>query len=160
MGFLGLLCLLAAADPVEGLARKMFPVYLREAAEYSIAVESAPRKRLELKQEPIFEWTNPIRSTPQHGVIFLWLRDGRPAAVGCIFCQQDSDFPGRRIMHELHALDREKLLVRRPAGALNQWQPRVGLDRHVVHPERGALALPGRPAAQRPRVRPPARLGR
>jgi hypothetical protein len=61
-------------------------------------------------------------------VIFLWLRDGRPSAVGSIFSQQDPRLPGRRIMHEFHALDSEKLLVSRP-GALNEWKPQVGLAR-------------------------------
>jgi hypothetical protein len=41
-------------------------------------------------------------------------------------------------MHEFHALDREKLLVRRPAGALNEWKPQAGLARKE---------LPGAPAA-------------
>jgi hypothetical protein len=139
MYILGLTALLVAAEPDEGLAKKMLPVYRREVAEYSLAVESAPKQGLELKQEPVFEWTNPIRSTPQHGVIFLWLRKGRPAAVGCIFSQPDPSLPGRRVMHELHALDREKLLVRRPAGALNLWKPQAGLDRKEL-PDAGAPA--------------------
>src|SRR5262245_20290887 len=117
MGTLSLLLALAAANPEDGLAKRMLPVYVREVAEYSLAVESAPKKALELRREPIFEWTNPIRSTPQQGVIFLWLRDGRPAAVGCVFSQTDDSLPGRRVFHELHALDAEKLLVTRPAGA-------------------------------------------
>ncbi len=129
MGFLSLLLVLAADDPIEGLAKKMLPVYLKEVAAYSIAVENAPRRALELKQEPIFEWTNPVRSTLQHGVIFLWLHDGRPAAVGSIFSQKDPDLPGRRVMHEFHALDREKVLVSRPTGALNEWKPQAGVGR-------------------------------
>jgi hypothetical protein len=32
-------------------------------------------------------------------------------------------------MHEVHALDTEKLLVTRPKGALNEWKPEVGLAR-------------------------------
>src|SRR6516165_7893131 len=121
MSLLNLILLLAAADPDDGLAKKMLPIYAKEVAEYSLAVESAPKKELELKKEPIFEWTNPIRSVPQQGVIFVWLRNGRPAAVCGTFSQKDADLPGRRIMHEFHALDRDKLLVSRPKGALNEW---------------------------------------
>src|SRR5262249_9740925 len=73
--------------------------------------------------------TNPIRSAPQQGAVFLWLRDGRPAAVGSIFSQKDPVLPGRRVMHELHALDAERLLVRRPARALNEGQPPARLAR-------------------------------
>jgi hypothetical protein len=71
-------------------------------------------------------------------VIFLWLRDGRPAAVGCIFSQQDSRLPGRRIMHEFHALDSDKLLVSRPK-ALNEWKPQAGLARKEL-PDAGTPA--------------------
>src|SRR5262249_9471507 len=77
--------------------------------------------------------------TPQHGVVFLWLRNGRPATVGGIFSQKDASLPGRRVMHELHALDREKLLVSRPAGALNEWKPQAGLARKEL-PDAGAPA--------------------
>jgi hypothetical protein len=126
MSILSLLLVLAGADPDDGLSKKMLPIYVKEAEGYSLAVESAPKQPLELKKEPVFEWTNPIRSTPQQGVVFLWLRNGRPAAVGCIFSQKDPSLPGRRVMHEFHALDREKLLVSRPRGALNEWKPQAG----------------------------------
>jgi hypothetical protein len=139
MNVLVLACALAGADPDDGLAKKMLPIYAKEVAEYSLAVESAPKKELELKKEPIFEWTNPIRSAPQQGVIFVWLRNGRPAAVGGAFSQKDLDLPGRRILHEFLALDREKLLVRRPAGALNEWKPQAGLARKEL-PGAGAPA--------------------
>lgn len=139
MAVLSLLLVLAADESAGDLSRRMLPIYVKEAAEYSIAIESAPNKEFELKKEPIFEWTNPIRSTPQHGMIFLWLRNGRPAAVGCIFSQKDPGLPGRRIMHELHAMDREKLRVSRPAGALNEWKPQAGLARKEL-PDAGAPA--------------------
>ena len=65
-----LMLTLVAADPDDGLAKRMLPVYLREAGEYSIAVESDPKKLLELKKEPVFEWSNPVRSGLQQGVVF------------------------------------------------------------------------------------------
>jgi hypothetical protein len=127
MGFVALIWLLAADEPAESLAKKMLPIYAKEAAEYSMAVESAPTKELELKKKPIFEWSNPIRSGLQQGVVFLWLRDGRPAALGSIFSQPDEKLPGRRIIHEFHALDTEKLVVKRDE--YNQWKPQAGLAR-------------------------------
>ena len=131
MSFLSLVLVLAAADPDTGLAKKMLSIYRKEISEYSLAVESAPKKALELCKEPILEWTNPSRSTLQQGVIFLWLRHGRPAALGGIFSQQDPKLPGRRVFHELHALDTEKLLVSRP-NALNEWKPQTGLERKEI----------------------------
>jgi hypothetical protein len=142
MNVLSLVLVLAADDGLEALAKKMLPIYLKEAAEYSMAVESAPQRELELKKEPVFEWSNPIRSGLQQGVCFLWLRDGRPSAFSSIFSQPDGKLPGRRIIHEFHALDTEKLIVKRP-NALNEWKPQAGLARAEL-PDAGApAATPG-----------------
>jgi hypothetical protein len=138
MSILGLVLLLAADEPVEALAKTMLPIYVKEASEYSIAVESSRKKELEFKKEPVFEWSNPVRSGLQQGVVFLWLRDGRPAALGCIFSQSATRFSGRRVFHEFHALDAEKLLVSR-ADALNDWKPQAGLERKEL-PEAGTPA--------------------
>jgi hypothetical protein len=133
---LGLLLVLAAADPDDSLAKKMLPIYVKEAETYSLAVESAPKQPLELKKEPVFEWLNPARNA-QQGAVFLWLRDGRPAALACIFSQPHGKLPGRQIMHELHALDLEKLVVKRDG--YNQWKPQAGLARSEL-PDAGAPA--------------------
>jgi hypothetical protein len=142
MGILSLLLLLAADEPAETLAKQMLPVYVKEAAEYSIAVESAPKKELELTKQLVFEWSNPVRSGLQQGVVFLWLRDGRPAALGCIFSQPDARLPGRKVIHELHALDLERLLVSRP-NALNEWKPQAGLARTELPDAAAPAATPG-----------------
>jgi hypothetical protein len=126
MSLLSLLLALAAADPDTSLAKKMLPIYVKEVQTYSLAVESAPMQPLNLKKEPVFEWLNPDRNA-QQGAVFLWLRDGRPAALACIFSQPHEKLPGREVLHELHALDTEKLLVKRKE--YNQWKPEVGLAR-------------------------------
>ena len=126
-----LMCLLLApgADDLADLAKRMLPIYVAEAADYAIAVESAPTQALELKKEPIFEWSNPTRQGLQQGVVFVWLRDGRPAALASIFSQPHDKPAGRQIIHEFHALDTEKLVVTRSKEALNGWKPEVGLPR-------------------------------
>ena len=128
MGFVSLLLVLVADEPVESLAKQMLPVYVKEISEYSMAVESAPEKKLERTKEPVFEWSNPVRQGLQQGVVFLWLRDGRPAALGCIFSEPEGRLKGRKVVHEFHALDTEKLLVNRP-NAWNEWKPQAGLAR-------------------------------
>ncbi len=128
MEFFSLVLLLFAGEPGESLAKQMLPVYVKEISEYSMAVESAPKKKLELTKEPIFEWSNPVRQGLQQGVVFLWLRDGRPAALGCIFSEPEGRLKGRKVVHEFHALDTDKLLVSRP-NALNEWKPQAGLAR-------------------------------
>jgi uncharacterized protein (TIGR03067 family) len=112
-----------------GLAKTMLPIYFKEVEAYSLAVESAPQKELELKKEPVFEWSNPVGEGLHQGVIFLWLRDGRPAALGGPFSHPVPGWKGRKVLHELLALDRDKLLVSRPSGALNEWKPQAGLER-------------------------------
>src|SRR5262245_46251994 len=97
MGILSLLLILAADAPVESLAKKMLPIYVKEVETYSLAVESAPTQALERMKEPVFEWSNPVRSGVQQGVVFLWLRDGRPAALACIFSSPHAWMKGRQI---------------------------------------------------------------
>jgi hypothetical protein len=129
------MCLLlapGAEPPPEDLAKKMLPVYVKEASDYSIAVASDPKRVAELKKEPVFEWTNPTREGFQQGVVFVWLRDGRPAALASIFSQPHDKPAGRKLTHEFHALDPEKLVVARPKGTLNEWKPEAGLDRKEI----------------------------
>jgi hypothetical protein len=129
MVLLTLLALVAADDSTESSAKKMLPIYRKDMAEYSITLESAPKKGLELQKEPIHEWTNPVREGHLvEGVVFLWLREGRPAALGGIFSHPAPGWEGRKILHEFLALDREKLQVKRPNGN-NQWTPQEGLER-------------------------------
>jgi hypothetical protein len=148
---LGLALLLAAPDAGEGLAKKMLPIYQREAGAYSIAAASDPAKPLTLKKDPVFEWLNPARNT-QQGVVFLWLRDGRPVALGCFFSAPRPKWNGRAVMHELHALDPEKLVVTRTAA--NQWKPEAGLARK---PLSGAPAPAPTPGGRRVQIRQLAR---
>ena len=140
MGALSLILVLAAAGADDALSKKMLPLYVKEAETYSIAVESAPTKQLELKKEPVFEWLNPARGD-QQGAVFLWLRDGRPAALACIFSHPHDKLPGRQVMHELHALDPEKLVVKRDE--YNQWKPQAGLARRELPESPAPATAPG-----------------
>jgi hypothetical protein len=140
MSVLVLTLVLAASDPDDGLSKKMLPIYQKEAEAYSIAVESDPKKALSLKKEPVFEWLNPARNT-QQGAVFLWLRDGRPAALGCFFSAPRPQWNGRAVMHELHALDPEKLVVTRTER--NRWEPQAGLARTELPDAPAPAASPG-----------------
>ena len=131
--------LLHADKPDDGLAKQMLPIYVKEISEYVMAVESDPTKKLELKKEPVFEWSNPVGQGLHQGVIFLWLRDGRPAALGGIFSHPVPGWKGRKVLHELLALDSDRLSVRRPSSALNEWKPQAGLARKEI-PDAGTPA--------------------
>src|SRR5262245_501538 len=142
MFFLSLLFLIGADESTDALAKRMLPIYAREADGYSIVVESS-KTPLVLKKEPVFEWSNPIRQGLQQGVLFVWLRDGRPSALGCIFSQPHAKPLGRQVIHELHALDSDKLLVSRPQGELNEWKPQAGLLRKELPDAPAPAATPG-----------------
>jgi hypothetical protein len=60
-----ILTLALAAGPDEGLAKKMLPVYTKDAEAYSLAVESAPKQKLELRKDPVFEWPDEARNNTQ-----------------------------------------------------------------------------------------------
>jgi hypothetical protein len=141
------LLLVAAAEADDGLAKKMLPIYQKEAEGYSIAVESDPKKPLELKKEPVFEWSNPGRDggPAVQGVVFVWLRDGRPAVVGTIFSEPWNERKGWTLLHEFHALDPEKLVVTRSKEEVNEWKPEAGLARKEIP---GAPAPADTPAAR------------
>src|SRR5947208_17032013 len=99
MVVLGLTLLIIAADPpAESLAKSMLPIYVKEVEAYSLAVESAPKQALELKKEPVFEWPNAARNDTQ-GTPFLWLRDGRPAALACMSSHRHDEPPGPQVAH-------------------------------------------------------------
>jgi hypothetical protein len=75
-------------------------------------------------------------------VVFLWLHDGRPAAIGSIFSQHHEKPQGRQIVHEFHALDVDKLVVTRPKGVLNEWNPQTGLIRKELADAPAPAATP------------------
>src|SRR5947209_8342583 len=118
--------------------------YVKEASEFSITVEtgSKTKKELALQKEPCFEWTNPTRQGLQQGVVFLWLWEGRPSALGCIFSQPHDKPVGRQVIHEMHALDVEKLIVTRP-NTRNEWKPQAGLARKELGEAPVPAATPG-----------------
>ena len=72
-----------------------------EVAEYQVVAHAAPDAALALKLEPALRWTNPVRDT-DGGLVFLWLRRGRPEAVSCFYRVR---FEGRLVeAHEFVSL--------------------------------------------------------
>jgi hypothetical protein len=53
------------------------------AAEYAIRVGTG-EKPLDLRRTPVLKWSNP-EAGHVHGNAYLWTRDGRPLAAGCLF---------------------------------------------------------------------------
>ncbi len=99
---------------------------------------------LELRKQPIYEWTNPVRAAQQVGLVFLWTTRGRAEAVGTIFSSTAG--PMRGFTHEFHSLSMGTLYVDRRGTHDATWTP-SGPGIELV-PIEGAPA-PAGTAAQR-----------
>jgi hypothetical protein len=77
---------------------------LAAAAEYEIRVGD-DGKPLELKREPVLQWSNPVAGEI-HGNVFLWTQEGRPRVVASLH----KWFSPKTVMeHEFHSLAEEPL---------------------------------------------------
>lgn len=65
-------------------------------------------KKIDGKFVSVMTWTNPSRDGVQRGVVGVWTLEGRPFAIGTVFCHVlENDAAKFRFNHELHTL-REK----------------------------------------------------
>jgi hypothetical protein len=82
---------------------------LAAALEYEIRVgKDEKEKKLDLQREPVLKWSNPDRGEI-HGNVFLWTRDGRPLAVGCLFKWFS---PFTHMSHEFQSFAEEPLTAK------------------------------------------------
>lgn len=72
---------------------------------YGEIAQSITMRRVEMQllllNQPLRFYTNPVRTTDQHGAIFLWTDEGRPAVIGSIWSalnRQDASI--RFVTHE------------------------------------------------------------
>jgi hypothetical protein len=84
---------------------------------------------LDTPKESVLRWTNPFDGRV-YGNTYVWLRDGQPAAVGCLYRHF---YPHRSFCCELAALAGTKLVARRDDKVV--WQPK---DEWKWQPVRGA----------------------
>jgi hypothetical protein len=78
------------------------PILRQQAADYDIVAKGESTSRPKPLADPILRWTQPVRGGDD-GAVFLWVADGRPAAVGTIFTYRVSGSP-RVLQHEVHSL--------------------------------------------------------
>jgi len=121
---LPLLLALAGEDSEAAKAQheRLYKLHLADALEYKIYHDAARNEPLELRRQPIYEWTNPVRTTQQNGLVFLWTYRGRAEAVGTIFSSTDGSKRG--FTHEFHSLSMGTLYVDRPGTHNASWTPR------------------------------------
>ena len=100
--------------------------------------------KLSLEPTPLLFYTNPVRATDQHGSMFLWTDQGRPAVIGSIWSALNrTDTSLRNITHEWHSLVEEPD-VQAVRGGQTEWtsgEPGIAWQ---------ALELTPAPASSRP----------
>jgi hypothetical protein len=144
---LTLFCAAVADEPDAAKAERerLSKLHSGDALEFTIYRDSTRSEKLEFRKEPVYIWTNPVRSEQkQDGMVFIWTGRGRPEAIGTIF---SSTAPGiRGVTHEFHSLSLSTLDVTRRGTHESLWTPKVaGL---ALAPIEGA-PQPARSAAQR-----------
>jgi hypothetical protein len=123
---------------------RLYKLHLDDALEFTIYRDADRHESLELRKQPIYEWTNPVRAAQQDGLVFLWTSRGRAEAVGTIFSSTAG--PMRGFTHEFHSLSMGTLYVDRRGTHDATWTPRgPGI---ALVPIEGAPA-PAATAAQR-----------
>ena len=60
-------------------------IYGAEAAEYAIYRDASRKEKVELRPEPVYVWTNPVRGGGQDGAVYVWTCRGRAEALGSFF---------------------------------------------------------------------------
>jgi len=121
-----------ATEPVsdaKSRRERLLDLYRGEAAGYRIHRDSGPKEKVELRRDPAYVWTNPIRGGEQDGAVFVWTCRGRAEVVGTFFSYPSTG--PRNLNHELHSLSTSVLDVERPGGA-NEWKPRGAGPRVVA----------------------------
>ena len=110
-------------DPaIKSRRDRLLKLYRGEAEGYSIFRDAAHAEKVELRPEPVYSWTNPIRGGEQDGDVFVWTYRGRAEVVGTFFSYPSTG--PRSLNHEFHSLSTATLIVDRPGGA-HTWTPKA-----------------------------------
>ena len=68
-----------------GKHEQLVKLYTGDAEAYTIFRDASRREKLELRQKPVYVWTNPLRAGGQDGAVFVWTCRGRAELLGTFF---------------------------------------------------------------------------
>lgn len=126
----GILCLAAtsvAADEKKSVLDQWMALYRERAQSIEMRLADEPDRRLDLHSSSLLKYTNPVRSTQQHGAVHLWTLDERPAVIASIWSAVDREEPDlRNLAFEWHSLSADNIVAERNGERLwNSGQPGV-----------------------------------
>jgi hypothetical protein len=134
----------AAQRAARAKRERLLEIYATEAAGYTIYRDAGRKDRVELRPEPVYVWTNPVRGGGQDGAVYVWTCRGRAEVLGTFF-----SFPAtgpRHLSHEFHSLSLSVLDVQRQGPHASTWTPVApGIEIALIP----GAPVPGRSAAQR-----------
>jgi len=116
----------APADSAAQAKReRLLKLYTQEAEEYTIYRDAGHGEKTELRKQPVYLWSNPLRAGGQDGAVFVWTCRGRAEVLGTVF-----SFPSkgpRGVVHEFHSLATTVLDVTRSDNRPEDktWAPAV-----------------------------------
>lgn len=117
------------------------PYFHHLAESYRITADATPDEPLTLHAAPVLRWNQPVRGGDD-GAVYVWLRDGKPAMIGTMFCWPHPD--GYRVVtNEFHSLLSEPMTAVRDGKVV--WTPREG----ITWNEFERAPAPGASAVQR-----------
>lgn len=134
-------CATRAQDTDEVL-EKWFTLYTQHAQSLEVRVPDA-NADLQLRRAPLLKYTNPLRGVQQHGLIFLWTRQGRPGMIGSIWSALDRAQPDeRKLNYEWHSLSLESVTAERNGEELwNSSEPGIEWQDFDARPPAASRAL-------------------
>lgn len=96
-------------------------VYHEAAKSVEIQCPDKPDAQLTLIDAPLLKYANPVRGVQQHGAIYLWTAEGRPAVIAGFWSAVERQQPDlRRLNFEWHSLSESPLTADRNAERL--WE--------------------------------------
>jgi len=121
------------------LLEKWMAVYQQHAEALDMSVVGDPERRLDLHAGSLLKYTNPVRGVQQHGAIYVWTLQGRPAVLASIWSAIDLMQPQvRKLNYEWHSLSAEDVTAKRNSELLwTSGEP--GVEWHAF-PEFGTVA--------------------
>lgn len=114
-----------------GSLQQWLQVYREEASRYEMYVERPDAHLLELHPQALMTYTNNVRGGQQHGAVYLWADDGRPAIVGSVWSSVPRQDPSiRSITNEFVSLSTQPVFSRHEKrvgrrGVVPDWEPRA-----------------------------------
>jgi hypothetical protein len=91
----------ATRKPQAPASSKALEDFKKEASEYVIRLQGRPNDTLELREQPLLHWGNPVRFG-EDGAVFVWTLDGRPEVIGSVFTFRKGNLIHRK--HEYQSL--------------------------------------------------------